>query len=112
MVTNSTRTALGITAGGTALAGFGGLLGYHAARKRYSKRRKPKRRNYSSSIRKRSYTKKKRYPYTAGKRKDRSTRRIRFTKKGQPYVIMASGKARFIKKTSARNSRKRSGGRY
>jgi hypothetical protein len=34
------------------------------------------------------------------------------TKNGQPYVIMASGKARFISKKSARSSRKRKGGRY
>ncbi len=53
-----------------------------------------------------------RTPRTAGKGKDRSTKRIRYTKKGQPYVIMASGKARFIKKTSAKQSHKRKGGRY
>jgi hypothetical protein len=34
------------------------------------------------------------------------------TKTGQPYVILASGKARFISKKSARLSRKRKGGRY
>jgi len=52
------------------------------------------------------------YARTAGKRKDTSTRRIRMTKNGQPYVILKSGKARFIKKSSARASRKRKGGRY
>lgn len=52
------------------------------------------------------------YARTAGKRKDTSHRRIRQTKNGQPYIILASGKARFIKKSSARNSRKRKGGRY
>ena len=52
------------------------------------------------------------YARTAGKGKDRSTRRIRMTKHGQPYVILASGKARFIKKSSARRSRKLKGGRY
>jgi hypothetical protein len=34
------------------------------------------------------------------------------TKTGQPYVILKSGKARFISKASARASRKRKGGRY
>jgi len=53
-----------------------------------------------------------RYARTAGKRKDTSTRRIRMTKNGQPYIILRSGKARFIKKSSAKRSRKLKGGRY
>ena len=53
-----------------------------------------------------------RYARTAGKRKDTSTRRIRMTKNGQPYIILKSGKARFIKKSSAKRSRKLKGGRY
>jgi len=53
-----------------------------------------------------------RTPHTAGKRKDRSHRRIRYTTKGQPYVIGAHGKARFISKKSAHSSYKRKGGRY
>jgi hypothetical protein len=69
------------------------------ARKRTTTRSKPKRRKYK-------------YARTAGKRKDTSTKRIRMTKNGQPYVILKSGKARFIKKSSARASRKRKGGRY
>jgi len=57
--------------------------------------------------------KRKRYtPHTAGKGKDRSTKRIRHTKNGQPYIILANGRAKFIKKSSARSSRKRKGGRY
>ena len=52
------------------------------------------------------------YARTAGKGKDTSTRRIRMTKNGQPYVILRSGKARFIKRSSARRSRKLKGGRY
>ncbi len=51
-------------------------------------------------------------PHTAGRRKDTSTKRIRFTKNNQPYVIMASGKARFIKKSSVARMRKRKGGKY
>jgi len=39
-----------------------------------------------------------------------SRRRIRTTKSGQPYIILASGKARFIKRSSAKRMRKLSGG--
>jgi hypothetical protein len=80
----------------------------------YKKRRKvvksrTKRRSYASKRTKRRgrYT-----PHTAGKRKDTSMKRIRQTKNGQPYVIMASGKARFISKKSAKAARKKRGGRY
>jgi len=45
-------------------------------------------------------------------RKLTSHRRIHKTKTGQPYIILASGKARFIKRKSARISKKRRGGRY
>jgi hypothetical protein len=104
--------AIGAGVGGLAV---GGTLGYIAGRKSSvskkstrarSKRRKS--RNYSSKKPKRQ----RRTPYTARKRKDTSHKRIRYTKKGQPYIIMASGKARFIKKKGARASHKRKGGRY
>lgn len=75
--------------------------------KSYSKARKSK-----SRSKKRSKSRKARYARTAGKRKDRSHKRIRMTKSGQPYIILKSGKARFISKKSARLSRKRKGGRY
>lgn len=85
-----------------------------SSRKKTVKRVAPKKRNSKRTKRKRRPTKRKSYKYarTAKKRKDTSTRRIRMTKNGQPYVILASGKARFIKKSSARLSRKRKGGRY
>jgi len=90
-------TATAVTAvGATALA---------VASKRKSTTRRKK---SSSKKRKKSY----KYARTAGKGKDRSTKRIRMTKTGQPYIILKSGKARFIKKSSARASRKRKGGRY
>lgn len=86
-----------------------------------SKRRK-KRKSKSKSFRKRdlkSNRKRRRkskrgykYAYTARKGKDTSTRRIRQTKNGQPYIILANGRARFIKRSSARRSRKLKGGRY
>ena len=74
-------------------------FGSPAWRKKYIKKGKKKRKGPK-------------YARTAGKRKDTSTRRIRMTKNGQPYVILKSGKARFIKKSSARRSRKLKGGRY
>ena len=72
--------------------------------KTYKKKKTSKRRTSKKRIRK--------TPRTAGKGKDRSTKRIRHTKKGQPYIILKSGKARFIKKSSARRSRRLKGGRY
>lgn len=87
------------------------FFGSSSTHKRAKKKRSNKnRRARTSSTRRkkgRRYT-----PHTAGKRKDTSRRRIRYTKNGQPYVIMASGKARFISMKSAKSSRKRSGGRY
>lgn len=81
--------------------------------KRKSKRRKLK---FGSKAYRKKYLGKKRkkqkQPYTAGKRKDTSTRRIRYTKNNQPYVILANGRARFIKRSSASRSRKLKGGRY
>ena len=56
--------------------------------------------------------KKQKQPHTAGKGKDTSTRRIRFTKNNQPYLILKSGKARFIKKSSVARMRKLKGGKY
>jgi hypothetical protein len=93
----------------------GGAVGYIAGRKsavsKKSKRKtnKSRKRNYKhpKKQRGRRYT-----PHTAGKRKDTSHKRIRYTKNGQPYIIMASGKARFIKKKGARRSHKTKGGRY
>lgn len=99
---------------GSVAAGTLGLLGLGAyaltrrkkAKKRKSSNKNSRKRNYSN------HKRKKPYPYTARKRKDTSHRRIRFTSNGQPYIILRSGKARFIKKSSARRSRKLKGGRY
>jgi len=110
------KQALAVGGAGAAGIVVGGIVGYAAA-KRSSSTKKRKSRAKSKSVRKRSSTYKKKrkspkYARTAGKRKDTSHRRIRMTKNGQPYIIMASGKARFISKKSARLSRKRKGGRY
>jgi len=78
-------------------------------KKRKPKARKAKRKPTKKRV---SRRKKQKQPYTAGKRKDTSTRRIRFTKNNQPYIILRSGKARFIKKSSVARMRKRKGGKY
>lgn len=104
------RRAIGIGAGVAVLgAGVAGAV-YRAKKKRRTQRkrtRKTYRRNTPRKQRRRRST-----PRTAGKRRDTSKRRIRYTKNGQPYIILASGKARFIKAKSARSSHKRKGGRY
>lgn len=89
------------------------------ATRKKAKRKKGKKLKFGSKAWRKKYVKKGRrkrispkYARTAGKGKDRSTKRIRMTKHGQPYVILASGKARFIKKSSAKRSRKLKGGRY
>lgn len=79
-------------------------------KKKTTKKRTTKKRKKTKS--KKRKTKGRRTPHTAGKRKDRSTKRIRYTKKGQPYVITRSGKAKFIKKSSAKRSHRMKGGRY
>lgn len=107
---NPITTAVGAAGAGVVL-GLGAAALVGAVKRRKTKRRKSRnsrKRNRSSKRRKKRY----KYARTAGKRKDTSRRRIRMTKTGQPYVILANGRARFIKKSSARSSRRRKGGRY
>lgn len=109
----SSGVILGIPAGATAAAAIGSIKKKVTKKskkktKKTTKRKTKKRTKKNGKRRKRKY----KYARTAGKRRDRSTRRIRMTKNGQPYVILRSGKARFIKKSSARRSRKLKGGRY
>ena len=108
--------ATGLAAGAVsagAVLGTAAVVG--AVRKKAKKRKKSRTSSSRGRVKyKRSNRKKRKHKYarTAGKGKDRSTKRIRMTKNGQPYVILKSGKARFIKKSSARRSRKLKGGRY
>jgi Na+/glutamate symporter len=97
---NATIGTIGAGIGGIAL---GSVLGATVTRSYY--KRKAKRKKAKSSKSHRKDSKKAKHNYT-------SHRRIHRTKTGQPYIILASGKARFIKKKSARTSRKRKGGRY
>lgn len=115
-VSNFVKSNIGVIGAGTGGVVLGGALGFIAGRKS-RKKRKNKRASKVYHRRKKNYTHKRgsgrrRTPHTAGKRKDTSHRRIRYTKNGQPYIIMASGKARFISMKSAHSSHKRRGGRY
>lgn len=105
--------AIGIGAGSAVV---GSIVGYAAGKNsvRRHKRKATTVRRASRrhrAVKHRKHFRRRFTPHTAGKRKDRSTRRIRYTKKGQPYVILRSGKARFISNKSARSSHKRKGGR-
>jgi hypothetical protein len=122
-----------IVGGAAAIAGIAGVAAVATVIHRRKKSRKRKTRS-NKSTRKKLYRSKKRKlkfgskayrkrylkhgrkkqkkPYTAGKRKDTSHRRIRFTKRGQPYIIKSDGRARFISLKSAKISRRRRGGRY
>jgi len=106
----------GITAGVTALA---------HKKKSYNKKQKKKSSKKSRHSHKKlkfgskAYRKKhlgkhrgQKQPHTAGKGKDTSHRRIRFTKHNQPYIILPNGRAKFIKKSSVGRRRKLKGGSY
>jgi len=110
-ITTEHPIASSAIAGGVVAAGIGTAIGVSALVKKRRKKTKSKARRKNKS-RGRKRKRKTKYARTAGKKRDRSTKRIRMTKTGQPYIILKSGKARFIKKSSARNSRRRKGGRY
>jgi Flp pilus assembly protein TadB len=107
---------IGVGVGGVAVGSALGAITATTILKKGTTSSKSASRKKRSSARhtrnKRHKVRRYKYARTAGKRKDTSHKRIRMTKNGQPYVIMASGKARFIKRSSAHNSRKRKGGRY
>ncbi len=126
---NITTEQIAVATVGTAALAGGVALGVTAYKK--SKRKKTTKKRKSTKTKRKTSKKRKlkfgskayrkkylskrrkqKKPYTAGKRKDTSTKRIRYTKNNQPYIILRSGKARFIKKSSVRMSRKRKGGRY
>jgi hypothetical protein len=112
-VTNFIKQNLGTIGAGVGGAALGGVVGYAAGSAGSSKKRKRRRvKARTRRTRSSTYKRVRRTPRTAGKRKDTSHRRIRYTKNGQPYVILGSGKARFIKKTGARRSHRKKGGRY
>ena len=96
-----------ISAGiGGAVIGAGAVAIAGAVRRRRKKvKRAPRRKTTRKKVRKKSTRK------TAKRRtKKQSRKKIRFTKNGQPFIILPSGKARFISKKSARIRKKRRGG--
>ena len=103
-----------VSVGGGILAATQAVRVVRKKRKKVSAaKRQPRKKKRKVHVHKHVHRgRKQRKPYTAGKRKDTSTRRIRFTKNNQPYVILASGKARFIKRSSVSRMRKRKGGKY
>lgn len=94
-------TTAGITAGVVSIARRKKSKKKRTTKKRKTKRKTPK---------KRKKVTRKKCKHT--KRKKSGSNKIRKTKNGQPYIILASGKAKFISKKSASLSRKRKGGRY
>lgn len=105
-VTSSVGVAGGVLAAGTII---------QIARKRRKKPSKRKKKVTRSRKKKRPTRRKvskKRGRVHKHKGKHRGTKRIHMTKKGQPYIILASGKARFIKKSSASRMKKLKGGHY
>jgi len=107
LLASPVATSIGGALVGGALVGTAIAVASSGKKKTRKTTRKKK-----SSRRKSSKRKGRRTPRTAGKGKDRSTKRIRYTKNGQPYVILRNGRARFIKASSARRSHKKKGGRY
>ena len=106
-VTSSVGVAGGVLAAGTII---------QIARKKRAKTSKAKKK-VTRSRKKKPTTRRKVSKTSRGrvhkhKGKHRGTKRIHMTKKGQPYIILASGKARFIKKSSASRMKKLKGGRY
>jgi hypothetical protein len=106
------KSNIGAIGSGVAGLAIGGTVGYLAGKRSTRKKNRRRKARKNKRTRSRYRRRKQKKPYTAGKRKDTSRRRIRYTKNNQPYVILASGKARFISKRSVSSSRKRKGGRY
>jgi hypothetical protein len=122
-----TENPIATAAIGAGIVGAGVIVGIAVAKKSSKKSKKRKKTSKKKTSRKgrklkfgsKAYRKKylgkrrkQRKPHTAGKRRDTSHRRIRFTKNNQPYIILPNGKARFVKRSSASRSRKLKGGRY
>ena len=99
-VTSGVTVAGGLLAGATIV---------QIRRKRKAKKKTAKRKASKKTTQRR---KKKSRVKVKGKKWYGKTRgkQIKTTKKGQPYVILSDGRARFIKKSRAKDMRKRKGG--
>jgi len=99
-VTDNKTAVLGTAAGAVAVGAVAGLAIASSGRKKRSKRSyKQDRARRSKQPWEVAYQKRKRAKKRKAKKsKRRSHRRgIRYTKNGQPYIILKSGKARFVK---------------
>jgi len=102
----------GFVGGATIGAGttyFLNIIGNRRKKSKTSTRRKTtrtRRKTSTTKRKKRSTYKRKRAKAFRGA----NPKRIYKTKNGQPYIKLKSGKARFIKKSTASNMRKRKGG--
>lgn len=79
--------------------------------------RKARKKSGATKTKSKTFTKRKKAkkPKTTSKKKtnkSKSRKKIHHTKTGQPYIILASGKARFISKKSEKLRKKRKGGYY
>lgn len=90
------------------VAGATTLIRRKKAKKKTAKKRKRKTSKRTKKACKRKSKKKPKRKF--GLRKAVRSKKIKTTKNGQPYIILANGRARFIKKKSARIARKRKGG--
>jgi len=125
-----------VVAGAGALVGAGLTAGVTSLIKRKKKKKRSKKRKKSSKKKKygkklkfgsKAYRKKylgKHYHHRRGKQTKLkkyhkksgkigySHKQIHYTKNNQPYIILANGRARFIKKSSVGRARKLKGGMY
>ncbi len=86
------------------------FVGIAAVRRRVTRKRAARKRTTRKrAARKRTTRKRAARRKRSGLRKG-VKQKIRFTKKGQPFIITRSGKARFIKKTTATRAKARKGG--
>ena len=106
---NPVTSAVGVSGG--ILAGITAVQIVRKKRKATSKVKKPKRRvSKKKPTTRRKVSKKRKITKHHHRGKHRGTKAIHITKKGQPYIILPSGRARFIKKSSASRMRKLKGG--
>jgi len=109
--------ALGTPLSLVGIASIGRSVGRRVATRRKKrkvtttrKRKSGKRRKTTTKRRTRKVGRPKGKRRKFGLRKAVRSKKILTTKNGQPYIILANGRARFIRKSSARSARKRKGG--
>ncbi len=103
-----TAIGAGVVGVGTGVA-IAAIVGGKNKRKNSKRGHKRDRRFKSKQKHEQRYKRKRKYKVygkkgyiNPKKRKSKSRRGIHYTKKGQPYKILANGRARFIKKTKRR----------